>query len=1237
MPIWIQPDPRYAIMYEMEFVESRRGHYPSTMGFLNLLSSLFTVGGFPSTLGQNWRPQRTGCAPYIEYITDYVLPRVTGKLEHFPPLPFRTIQEKSLMTTAALDVLGIVLSRYHVVATKPMLDRPEEALLDDILKESEVSATRALVLRKLVLAVIVRPHAQDVPHFVNDYSSTGSTRAKALTSQENAGATASQQSTFVNLPIAPSKSTGYSILAGMLNSKRHTLFDSVTSPLVERDRVQSKQHDTDVLSLVFALYVSTPPTFTSAKDGARRSWPVNARQLLLASLRPNPFVKEQSCSKEREIASVLRLLCGIVAREESFLSLTRQATHIPVLRFSKKSSLPSTIDLQLSKKLSILLISSEMKTGIVSSIVDEIGIVSKNEQAMTDIATMATAISFYIERSVSRQQALELLSFRNPFQVNGGLVSAITTRFTLAAATTLLECDAVLLVFILERLLTDLRTSAHYGAFAEVMFGEKVAHQQSSDLFLCVDAILRLLENVDFLFGEFSAEVATLCFETFYRLIAIGNGNHGVEIALVIAEHLRARDFWTLGIFKLCSTALSRSVEEINVNKHFIVHSIAWLLKGVACEFQILSGTSKEYNIAPGLERLVASHPNMLKQLIDVVFADQGLVEFALSVLPIERPTFSSISEAPSDEKCVIDAKHGICGAPEVVYGYNILNFETLHNGLKAKKYPCNELGLRSWVEQWNHSVHADCSSAHLSDAIRRVIEASLACGYHHRVEFTSGRIVGETTMFQLISRLSPAEDHTKNIESIDATYFTTACRNIASSARILSLAIGEQWRESADSDDNFWKLPNLIVRVIACSVADSRSYAEFVRIKERIAALAGALLPIVRARRNQYLVHGDAEGFWFQAAVTVAQLCTNGYHNYQKTTPIAPSHDDVIMQTCLYQILENLTCSGGNKGVSSCRDILTYHNVSCQTTPIRGMIEQIKSFDEGMALLAQRLISNSQEIGELFISSGIFEALQHAADVFCLEEKKFLALLASNVNYTAAQIKVPTYLVGHFEILSTIMISHVPPSQLRGSLLKIVAILSTYKNLFERLVNDFPVGGDCLYAMMRCITQANTLRIEKSQLQTFAITEIESSMITNASTDFTCFLGPVSKLIMHIAENPLPSRMLAPIPSRLTPQLQSGLVTQIELNSLSWWDKQEEQLDAICNIATLGMDLVRFGVLLMHHSASRSTADEFSLSRSLCRCITAARVSANLSDLYMYEYICMKNLTLTEQFLLEL
>ena len=87
----------------MEYVESKLGSYPSTEGLLKLLAALFSSEVLPANLGATWRPQ-TGCTPYIEYVTDFVLPRALQVKNKEAEIYFATPADKSRLVTRALEV-----------------------------------------------------------------------------------------------------------------------------------------------------------------------------------------------------------------------------------------------------------------------------------------------------------------------------------------------------------------------------------------------------------------------------------------------------------------------------------------------------------------------------------------------------------------------------------------------------------------------------------------------------------------------------------------------------------------------------------------------------------------------------------------------------------------------------------------------------------------------------------------------------------------------------------------------------------------------------------------------------------------------------------------------------------------------------------------------------------------------------------------------------------------------------
>jgi hypothetical protein len=71
------------------------------------------------------RPQ-TGCTPYIEYVTDFVLPRVLKSKTKEDGIYFATPADKSRLVTRALEVIDAVLTRYVPPAAVPFPRHPSE-------------------------------------------------------------------------------------------------------------------------------------------------------------------------------------------------------------------------------------------------------------------------------------------------------------------------------------------------------------------------------------------------------------------------------------------------------------------------------------------------------------------------------------------------------------------------------------------------------------------------------------------------------------------------------------------------------------------------------------------------------------------------------------------------------------------------------------------------------------------------------------------------------------------------------------------------------------------------------------------------------------------------------------------------------------------------------------------------------------------------------------------------------
>lgn len=1219
--LWIAGDARYAILYEMEYIESSLGYYPSTEAFLQLLASLFAAGGCPSLLGQNWRV-RSGCAPYIEYVVDYILPRATGQFQHLPALPFRSTEDKSRFIARALEVVETVLTRYVVPNPALSPDLSLEKLADALFKSTYKVASQVLGhLEHLGRVTTVRPHVEDIQLFMDDFRSSP---FQIPYEKNDSNATSSQfiSTAQTRSPIPRPKTPGFSIMAEMLSPVGCNLFNSVIAPLVDRGTDSFSNPSAVILSMANALYVATPPTFSSAKEGARRAGPANSRRALLKSLRPATVPNEEENYGERTSLIALRILCATLVREDMFRqsvgSISGQTSVVPVLRFARKSHIPTALDLQLSQ-LSQILVSSDAETGIVPCIVDFIGFVSSNESIDTDIASAATSIVFAIERSLPRQQVTELLGNKDSQRGGGGLAGAFKSRFLVASLRPLSQPDVELLRFAFDRLLLELRTESSSGILTQVMFGLQASDSDSSNQNSdgpcgCLEAIVGLLSSIDFVIGANSGDLASSCYEILYRLTKIKTGDPEIGLALFTADCLRAVDFWKANLVKICSSLLSTPHFTTSLCYYHAIHSIAWLLKGVSGELHLLAGFSSGFIAFTGVERLVAPLPSQYKSLCRALFSDEGLIVQALRALPIERPSLSSVYSTPSDEQAVIGAKESLHGSPDVVQGYVTINLATLVNIMKTKGMPIQEDGIRAWVEHWNHSVLRDCASAHLSDAIYFVLGSSASSSKVAAFQIPPGTTAGKKTMIHILKRMTLQEVPNTRVPVLDDVFFTTACRNLALATRMVSCSVANQGVDtniSVDSIDTA-TIGSLIVRAIACSSAGSPSGPTSSRRNERVAVLATALLPVLRELPGQTLRDADNR-YFFQAAVVLSEIAGNVE---VKQSPAVPSPEILASRSCLSLMLDILEDSSAKDGFSPCCAVLTdTSSAGSPVSPIRKMIGLIPLLDDNIATLLQKFAGLSPQVSDLLLASGILNALQGAAEKYQEEEAKFLASHAHDVHYGETQIQTPSFVLGHFEVMGALLASQAPSNLRLDIVAKIVTVVHRYNSVLERLLGSFPVGGDTLYAILRCIALSSAILHAKTASVDSRALVSHKQIGAMELLGSTYLLSQVAKLSMHIAENPLPPSLLATVPSCLCPsRLASGVVVVSEAISKSWWDSQNATSTSLTvdlyGLAILAMDLLRFSLLLIRRSSVEASLDEFILSRALCRCTDAALVS---------------------------
>jgi hypothetical protein len=469
--------------------------------------------------------------------------------------------------------------------------------------------------------------------------------------------------------------------------------------------------------------------------------------------------------------------------------------------------------------------------------------------------------------------------------------------------------------------------------------------------------------------------------------------------------------------------------------------------------------------------------------------------------------------------------------------------------------------------------------------------------------------------------------DPNTSSQILDKVFFTTACRNLALAALMASSSassIGYDTSPSESSVDTLAAL-NLLARAIGCS-GGSQVGPDSVRRNERVAILASALLLILRDLPDNQLREGDQYQM-FQASLVLSKLAVTVLGN---TLPAVPSTESLIARSCLSMLLDILESSWPENKEPCCHAVLTDGAAAGSSAPaIVAMIQLLPLLDGTIATLLQKL-SEFPRTADLLIEYGILDALRSAGESYRDEEARFLASEAHSVPYGQGQTNVvtPRFLQGHLDLMGALLSSQVPGSRLFDILPKIIAIIRCYDSVIERLLGCFPLDGDVLFALWRCLAQANAVIRSDSSTGDVSTTSLLHRLTDEIGAPY---LRNVAMLTLHIAENPLPSRFLGMIPSRLktshTFSAPVVVTTAAATGEKCWWDTIDSQsemstvgrapdlslIDDLCRLALLGSDLMRYGLSLIRGSGFVvSGFDENALCRALWRCADAANVSGS-------------------------
>jgi len=1156
-----------------------------------------------------------------------VLPRVLGRFPNVENLNFFSSQDRDRIVSAALEVANVTVSRYVLPSAYPS----SKALLEkkDVTRHSRIArkaAEKKLGQPSLAADVVIEPSIADANLFLEDW-----------VQQTPSDATSQGVSGYPNQALSPaggmsspgvprSSSPALSVLADVLSAEGD-IFNSIVSVLEYANRIEEDGLSADAVSLTFAVFNATPPTFRSAKAGATNSR--LARQSLLQPLRTSPTKSSYYGAirwKERAIIQALNLLCAALAREEGLQATVdffpgKKNKIIPVLQFRDKttSSRLKVLSLQLSK-LSQRLLSSNVDSRVLSYIMELIGYSAISDKHDVEIARAAAAVITYVDQSLSRQQNIAAHLSRSGEDGERSISIAFADR--LVASTRRLDSrpDVELVSLILNRLLFQLRAREPAGAcLAFSLLGLSVSSCRNGRVGCyggvgepkdCFDALLLILSSGQFVTSSLSSELAANGIEVFFRLLSLA----GVDEAsrhrvLYAAERLRAVDFWTARLSKIISTIFVSNYDILDDAQ--IVHSLAWLAKGVAIELQLLGGSS----FGP-------PQPTQYRRLISFLFeAPDDILTRLTQLAPIEKKEFICI--APPPQKAIRASYIQLRGSPEIIQGYEVIDTALLVD-LSDRSEDID--AMKSWAEEWNDSCARECGASHLSDAIHLVLGASAMSNLQE------GLIGGVKVLAAILDKMMPGSDR-----NVDELYFSTATRNLARSALVATkIAVAEAEaayiNPSATADIDIPAACVRLARSIALSEPSGRSFgAEEECQNERTAMLFTAFSLLLKYASDLAV---ESEYHRFVAASNVLMRFAKRYD---------------IARSCLALLLdvfENNVWGQQTREYSFVQDVLLAPSGRAGgSTNAVALIELITNLEDlSAADLLQRIaMVPGGALALLNSTPGILQRLRFASSKYLTEESKVLASQNNISSFQDVSIEVPHFLGGHVRLMSVLLTAEAPEDRLHTVALEVIGILGSYNNVLERLFARFPAQGELIHSVARCMMGAEML-LSSTSLGT-----------TIPKPGFGSFEKRFAALTMHLAEYPLPNRVLAPLPASLAENrttVVSIAVAVSNTNDKTWWDHQDIKITPISSggsafpaaqqlsddtyaYAIAGADILRSGLYLFRDRSSGASVDIDSrqLARAFCRCTDAMGVRYPINPKLrlapvIYLFACMTNVT---------
>ncbi|KAL3810725.1 hypothetical protein ACHAXA_008498 [Cyclostephanos tholiformis] len=1252
----------YGMIYQFEHVEAKLGQYHATEGFLFLLSTLIKVVGCPSTLGSQWR-LRPGCAPYVEYVTDFVLPRSVGVDKNVQPVYFATVSDECRLMVRALEVIEAVIVRYVVPTSSTTafnMDVVKVQYLANVKKAKE-----DMGLAAITSDLFLNPDNLDEEGINSAFEDF---RTAYLPPQEVAalwsnspGSNEMLEASFGNQVPLP-KTPGFAILCNLLSSNRGIIFQIILKLLSQNGGSQNIGEYCDRMhsrSLAKSLFRETPPNLVCAREfaiakaqaeqniisgKACQKKLTTLQQTLIQSL--NPLLRlsyyENSCIgtdddcvnkshgamsndallwRERTLLLSLRILCAAAAREEAFIDALKKAgppiSIVPTLNFQGPIHGSFAHRFVHEEKVNVSRLSQLLMRGplaghdgrhnspeILPIITQFVGYYACSLSNHQIIARCAFSIVSYITHTLPHADCMHSLlgshdeyGFRLANAFSKGLSYNPLGEASPSAPFNIQDA-------ILDLILSNINifnSASNNVNISIIMLGLSGESKHN-----CLEVVLDLIANCDFVLDPRTSKTATKCFALIYKVCELGSihvlsSNVRRQQALFM-EKLRRTKFWHTQVVRYLGTRGSRqsifrevsstySLEyghdtECSKRANDFLHSISYLLKGLAVELRFLMEHQIQSSAIAtgGMTSSTCTLNNELKSLLD---CRSGQPNSLLLTMLIDMPLGQSSNErlhmieAPSSEALKKSSKK-LTDPVDACVGYEIIDIERLFCHFESGGKSISFEKAREWASAWNGFVGRVCAFSHIAQAWSDVVRAALLCSplVNHMDEpqtnyFMSTRAIIDILCTILSRLLNPSHldalCHCCTYHPAEHVIAASIEAECAMPLSIAALGLVELLIESTRhvetsaaydgvigfsiAEEDVARVCLLIMGAISSC---SESSAGMSPNDERAAVMSCAL--------TRMLLYSEDAAYCVFARdnLTMSNINVNAVaHLFRLSTALVFDDDErygdahqanngaiaCATRAGLIALFGHLkTYEGVEAAEAFCSKIFALEEVAVATTKLLRMI----TYEDNDASFLLRQMALFHDGVVLLAKAGVTSKLLEFAKIYLQSERSFLASHLGTDG--TARLKPPSLLKGQLSLLNGLLVSPLTNSDRVALAIDSLQLVKIYSGIFDQLTQRFPADIDLTTTFVEALQLTYTSLEEGSGTTTFG------GNLLDLDEPLSNLERSVLRITCQLSAFPFPSRLLPPLPMELM-NVEATYASQMKNlaintgNEKSWWD----------------------------------------------------------------------------------